>query len=114
MLSNNKLELKQTRKRLRNSATPQEVVLWARLRRSQFGYKFKRQASIGNYVVDFYCPEKKLAIEVDGSQHIDSEVDKERTRFLEQSEISVLRFWNNEVNTNLEGVLTKIVHTLES
>lgn len=112
MLLNNKLEKKLLRKSLRNSATPQEVVLWSRLRGSQIGFKFRRQTSIGNYILDFYCPEKRLGIEIDGSQHIESATDQKRTDFLNQQGIHILRFWNNEVNTNIEGVLLKIVTTL--
>lgn len=113
MLLNNKQEKREARKDLRNNATPQEVILWSRLRNSQLGFKFRRQSSVGQYILDFYCPERRLAIEVDGSQHIDSESDKERTDFLSSQNIKMLRFWNNEVNTNIEGVILKILTTLE-
>jgi len=112
MFLNNKQGQKNNRKALRNSATPQEVILWSRLRNSQLGFKFRRRSGIGNYILDFYCPEKKLAIEIDGSQHIDSESDEKRTRFLSASGIRVLRFWNNEANTNIEGVILKIQEAL--
>lgn len=108
MFINNQTSLKSRRKSLRNSATPQEVVLWSRLRNYQTGFKFRRQHSIGSYIIDFYCPEKKLAIEIDGSQHISSEPDLERTKFLNTQGIQVLRFWNNEVNINIDGVVMKI------
>lgn len=113
MFFNNKQNQKPLRKSLRYRATPQEVIVWSRLRNSQLGYKFRRQQSLGNYIVDFYCPKKKLAIEIDGAQHIDNEPDQARTRFLNNQNIQVLRFWNNEVNTNIEGVLFKIITTLE-
>ncbi|OGZ33457.1 MAG: hypothetical protein A2174_01395 [Candidatus Portnoybacteria bacterium RBG_13_41_18] len=104
---------KQFRRELRNSATPQEIILWSRLKRDQFGYKFRRQHSIGKYIVDFYCPQKRLIIEIDGSQHIDSEYDKERDKYLENLGFRVLRFWDNEINNNLEGVLLKIMENLQ-
>ena len=101
------------RQALRRNMPYPEQKLWYYLRkRFVRGYKFRRQHGIGPYIVDFYCPEKRLAIEIDGSQHIDSESDKERTVFLNAQEISVLRFWNNEVNINLEGVMLKIATTL--
>lgn len=112
MFLNNKKGQRTIRKVLRKNATPQEVILWSRIRGSQLGFKFRRQASVDNYILDFYCPEKRLAIEIDGSQHIDSSSDEERTKFLNTHGIQVLRFWNNEVNTNLEGVLLKIATTL--
>ena len=93
--------------------TPQEIILWSRLRRNQImGYKFRRQHSIGNYIVDFYCPEKKLIIEIDGLQHKrekDLRYDAKRTGYFNSLGIKVLRFWNNEVLTNLEGVLDTIL-----
>jgi very-short-patch-repair endonuclease len=98
---------------LRKNQTPQESILWARLRRDQLGFKFKRQYSVGPYVLDFYCPVKKLAIEIDGSQHLENkEYDKERTEYLSVFKIKVLRFWNNEINTNIDGVVSKIITEL--
>ena len=67
-IHNNKT-LADRRKELRNNATPQEAILWQHLKDSNFGCKFRRQHSIGPYIVDFYCPSKKLIIELDGSQH---------------------------------------------
>jgi very-short-patch-repair endonuclease len=107
--------LKSRRTELRKNQTPQEVFLWARLRRSQLGFKFKRQHSIGPYILDFYCPDKKLAIEIDGSQHLENkEYDNERNNYLLVLEIKTLRFWNNEVNKNMAGVLQKITNELNS
>ncbi|HAS00242.1 MAG TPA: hypothetical protein DEA89_02820 [Candidatus Moranbacteria bacterium] len=99
------------RKKLRNSATPQEIILWSKIRREQLGYKFRRQHSIGRYIVDFYCPEKKVIIELDGYQHkkeICGEYDHERTLFLESLGCRVIRFWNNDINKNISGVIGKI------
>lgn len=109
----NLINRKQFRKKLRKSATPQEVILWSRLRNSRLSCKFRRQHSIGKYIVDFYCPDKRLIIEIDGSQHIDSEYDKERDKYLENLGFKVLRFWDNDVNSSLEGVFLKIEGNLQ-
>ena len=103
------------RRYLRKKLTPQEGMLWGKLRNQQLGCKFRRQHSIGPYVADFYCHEKKLVIEIDGSQHMQTkEYDKQRDEFFASFGISVLRFWNNEINTNIEGVLMKITQFLET
>ncbi len=99
------------RKELRNQSTPQEILLWNKLKHSQLGFKFRRQHSIGSYILDFYCPSKKLAIEIDGSQHFEKEskeYDNIRTDYLHALDIQVLRFTNGEVNTNITGVLERI------
>lgn len=99
------------RKKLRNSATPQEIILWSRLRRNQLGQKLRRQHSIGKYIVDFYCPKKKLIIELDGWQHKEESqerYDQERSKFLEEKRFKVIRFWNNDINNNLDGVVMEI------
>lgn len=104
------------RKLLRKSATPQEIILWSHLRKKQLGYKFRRQHSIGKYIVDFYCTEKKLIIELDGWQHREENnggYDIERTNFLESLGCKVLRFWNNEINKNIGGVVLKIEDSLK-
>jgi very-short-patch-repair endonuclease len=107
--------LKPRRVGLRKNQTPQEVVLWAHLRGTQLGCKFKRQHSIGPYILDFYCPDKKLAIELDGAQHLDNkEYDQERTNYLLILGIQTIRFWNSEINTNINGVLQEIVSRLSS
>lgn len=70
---------------MRNNATPQEIILWSRLKNSQIGFKFRRQHSVGNYILDFYCTEKRLAVEIDGFQHgeiIDATYDTARTNYL--------------------------------
>jgi len=97
---------------LRKNQTPQEIILWSRLRnRGLRNLKFRRQHPIGGYIVDFICLEEKLVIELDGQQHKIEEqkiYDKNRTKFLEENGYRVLRFWNNEVNNNLDGVILKI------
>lgn len=99
-------------KNLRKDSTPQEIIFWSRVRAKRFkGLKFKRQYSLGKYVVDFICLERKLIIELDGCQHKEENqerYDKERTQFLENLGFRVLRFWNNEINNNLNGVFLKI------
>ncbi len=107
-------QTRQTEKRriLRRNQTPCEKLLWMHLRNRRFGgYKFRRQYSIDNYVVDFYCPELKLAIEVDGEIHEikqQREYDGERQKYLEKFNIIFLRITNEEVSGNIQSVLLKI------
>jgi very-short-patch-repair endonuclease len=105
--------LHDARKDLRNNITPQELLLWYKLKNKTLGYKFRRQHSIGNFIADFYCFEKRLIVELDGSQHLENtEYDQERTNYFESLNIRVLRFWNNDVDKNLNGVLMKIEEEL--
>ena len=96
------------RRRLRKNATDAEQKLWSILRsRRMAGLKFFRQYSVGSYVLDFYCPEQRLAIEVDGGQHADvygQQHDAHRHSYLRELNIRVIRFWNNDVLQNIEGV----------
>jgi very-short-patch-repair endonuclease len=102
-------------KSLRSNMTDAERKLWYFLRAHRFnGSKFKRQATIGKYIVDFVCFEKHLVIEVDGSQHADNEADRLRTRWLEDQGFRVLRFWNNEVLKHTRGVLDAIMAAIEN
>lgn len=115
-LTNNKRELKQKRKDLRNNATPAEVLLWRCLKRSQLGYKFRRQHSIGFYILDFYCPTKRLAIELDGAHHFTPEgviSDRKRDSVLKEQGITVLRFENKLVFEHTLGVLDTILERLQ-
>ena len=104
--------LKTFRTALRNNLTPAEAFLWIQLQKSQLeGRKFRRQHSIGNYIVDFYCPSEQLAIELDGDGHFNAtaeEYDKERDLFIAQFGILVLRFENKQVFDNLEAVFEEI------
>ncbi len=97
-------------RRLRQTPTEAEIRLWSRLRRKQLdGFRFRRQQPIGPYVVDFFCPEAALIVEVDGGQHAWSETeDSARTRWLEARGYRVVRFWNNDVLGNTDGVLLSI------
>ena len=103
------------RKKLRNEATYAEQLMWHCLRkRSLEGYKFTRQYGVGPYILDFYCPEKRLAVEIDGGQHDENRAyDEKRTEFLNQANIRVLRYWNNEVQENLDGVCEDILRHLD-
>jgi very-short-patch-repair endonuclease len=101
------------RKSLRNNLTPQEVKIWNYLKGKRLGAKFERQHSVGPYIADFYCSKKKLIIEIDGSQHeLNKEYDEERTRYLEMQGYRILRFWNNEVDSNVVSVISKIQECL--
>ncbi|MBX4205320.1 MAG: endonuclease domain-containing protein [Candidatus Doudnabacteria bacterium] len=97
---------------LRNNLTDAEKYLWYALRLKNLGVKFRRQALIGKYVVDFVCFERKLVIEVDGGQHANNKLDLIRDKWLQSQGFIVLRFWNNEVLENREGVLDKILCVL--
>ncbi len=99
-------------RRLRREMTDVERKLWGYLRGNQMcGYGFRRQHPVGRYVLDFYCPQLKLAVEVDGSQHGEDPVaarEAARTALLAQQGIAVQRFWNVDLMDNLEGVLEMI------
>ena len=107
-----------TRKELRNNMTTAEVILWSKLKGKQLkGYKFRRQYSVDGYIVDFYCPKLRMAIEIDGSSHDGKEAkeyDKERQLQIENLGISFLRFTNQDIFKNLTKVLTKISDYLPS
>ena len=99
---------------LRKELTPAERKLWALIRNDQLGVNFRRQHAIGNYIPDFVCIKRKLIVELDGSQHLEQgEYDKERTQYLESQGYKVIRFWNNEVMNNIEGVILVIMNALE-
>lgn len=102
---------------LRKNSTNTERIIWSFVRNRKFcNLKFKRQVPIGNYIVDFLCEEKKLIIELDGGQHNTPEnkiLDSQRSQYLESKGYKIVRFWNNEVSNNLEGIyerLLEIVH----
>jgi very-short-patch-repair endonuclease len=109
---NNKFSLKEVRKMLRNSPTEAEKLLWLNLRGKKLnGRKFRRQHSFGNYIMDFYCPEERLAVELDGQHHYapeGREADAERDAFLLRFGIKVIRFENKEVLEDMRKVLQKI------
>lgn len=101
-------------KQLHRNMSPAEAKLWKHLRAHRMGdVHFRNQHAIGNYIVDFCAPRKKLIIELDGSQHLEQqEYDEERTRYLESRGYQVLRFWNNDVLNNVDDVLKVISSVL--
>ena len=102
-------------KQLRKRPTDAERMLWQKLRFNPAGVKFRRQHPYGLFILDFVCLEKRVALEVDGSQHMDmTEEDAERSLWLKQAGFQVLRFWNNEVLNEIEGVLDAIYEALNS
>ena len=103
-------------KELHRNMTLAEIKLWARLRAHQLlGIHFRNQHAIGNYVVDFCAPRKKLIIELDGSQHLDQrEYDEERTKYLRSRGYRVIRFWNGQVMNNIDGVIRAIIFAVET
>ncbi|MGD0590314.1 MAG: endonuclease domain-containing protein [Bacteroidota bacterium] len=108
----NKHEMKTRRQELRREMTEAEELLWARIRNRQInGCKFRRQYSIGAYVVDFYSPENKIAIEIDGSSHDRAdaiEYDKNRQEEIETLGIRVVRFTNKNVLSNLDMIIKQL------
>jgi very-short-patch-repair endonuclease len=99
---------------LRKEPTPAETKLWSRIRNDQLGVNFRRQHAIGRYIADFCSPKARLIIELDGSQHLEQqEYDNERTKYLNSLGYKVMRFWNNEVMNNIDGVILAILQTLE-
>ena len=108
----NKQDLKERRKALRKNQTPAERKLWNSLRNKQiYDFKFYRQFSIDYYIADFYCPESKLVIEIDGSQHnrkYEKDYDQVRTELMENLNIRVIRFSNDKVMNNFQEVIDQI------
>ncbi len=99
-------------RRLRNNPTEAEQRLWLHLRASHLGVRFTRQCQIGGFVVDFACRRMRLAIELDGGQHADSAADVGRTAIIEAHGYRVIRFWNNDVLDNIDGVLMVIAQEI--
>ena len=106
------------KRRLRSDMTGPEKRLWARLRARQLkGLKFRRQHGIGPYIVDFYCPEQSLVIEIDGDSHADAKQirkDQRRDRYLQSIGLSVVRYTNDEIMKNLDGVLEDLLRRTSS
>ena len=101
-------------RQLRKTMTDAEVRLWFHLRRSQLnGFRFRKQHPIGPYIADFACIEKRLIVEVDGSQHNET-IDAERDTWFQRHEYRVLRFWNHDVLSQTDHVLAEILRVLEA
>jgi very-short-patch-repair endonuclease len=109
-------EIREHARQLRKNPTDAERALWGKLRLWQLdGIKFRRQQPLGRYIVDFVCLEKRLVVEVDGGQHAeDANYDSDRDAWLREQGFVILRFWNNDVLKNIEGVMTVIVEKLRS
>jgi very-short-patch-repair endonuclease len=102
-------------RKLRRQQTDAEKNLWSRLRNQQLGIKFRRQEIIGNYIVDFVAYDKKIIVELDGSQHDEISVKRKddiRTNWLGDKGFKVLRFWDNDVLVNIDGVLAIISESI--
>ena len=100
---------KERRKILRHRMTPQESILWNYLRKNNLGVKFRRQISIGPYIVDFYCGKYKLVIEINGPYHnYQALYDMGRTKFLSSLNLKVLIYMNEEIENNIEHVIEDI------
>lgn len=100
-------------RKLRKDPTEAEKRLWSRLRGEQLGSRFTRQFPIGNAVVDFACRSLRLAIELDGGQHAENDADLARTRMIEAHGYRVVRYWNNDVLANTDGVITALMIELD-
>ncbi|GGX11775.1 endonuclease domain-containing protein [Undibacterium macrobrachii] len=107
-------DLKQYAREMRKNMPDAEQLLWYLLRNRRLaGAKFRRQHLVGRYILDFYCVEKKLAIELDGGQHSEQQTyDRQRGIYLKQQGIEVLRFWNNQMLSETESVLEVIYSTV--
>lgn len=104
-----KLDLMIKARYLRHEETKAEKILWKEIRNRKLGIKFRRQHPLDKFILDFYAPEISLAIELDGSPHKENrEYDKLRTKYLESQKIKVLRFWNSDIEKNLQKVVNKI------
>jgi very-short-patch-repair endonuclease len=103
-------------KRLRHEMTETERRLWYKLRGKRLGgFRFRKQVPVGSYIADFVCFEHKLVIELDGGQHaLQQNYDKKRDEFLKEQGFRILRFWNNEVMENMEGMLLIILRALQN
>ncbi|MDD5110227.1 MAG: endonuclease domain-containing protein [Patescibacteria group bacterium] len=112
----NRSASKPQRRRLRKNFTDAERLLWGKLRNRQvLGMKFFRQYGVGPYILDFYTPARRLAIEIDGGQHGETtqvKYDRQRTEYLGKFTIAVIRFQNSDVMKNIDGVIEQIVSAL--
>jgi very-short-patch-repair endonuclease len=112
-----KPEIQRLARNLRKSQTEAEQILWSKLRSRQLlGFKFRRQHPIENYILDFYCIEAQLAIEIDGGQHAEKENikrDDQRTALLNQKGIRVIRYWNNDVLEHIDEIYEDIYINLK-
>ena len=107
------IKLKPVARQMRRQPTPSESQLWHRLRDRKLGYRFRRQHPIGRFIVDFYCAQAQLVVEVDGPVHeYTPEEDAVRQEFLEAQGLRVLRFTNEEVSASLDNVVKRIIEAI--
>lgn len=109
--------LKPRRQSLREKSTQAEKILWERLRRNNLGFKFFRQYSVEGYVMDFYCPDKRLAVEIEGSIHYlpsTQKYDKYREKYLQAFGIKFLKFTNQEIFIEIGSVISEIKSALHT
>ena len=112
----NKISGKEKRRKLRNNSTKAEIYLWTQIRNKKLGYRFLRQYGVGQYVIDFYSPGLKLAVEVDGVTHLtkeELEYDEKRQFEIEQVGIQFIRFTNLEVYYDIENVIEKLTDKIK-
>jgi len=112
LLRSLQMEMTPAARKLRRTMTDAERHLWRHLRLHTLGFHFRRQVPVGTFVVDFACLRRKLIIEVDGGQHLQSQEDEIRDHWLREQGYRILRFWNHEVLANVEGVLDTILREL--
>lgn len=107
--------IKEFARTLRKNQTEEEKKFWQIVRNSKLGVKFRRQFQIDNkYIADFVCLEKRLIIEIDGGQHNDNFYDVQRTFYLENLNFKIIRFWNNEINQNVDGCIQYLKEIISS
>lgn len=107
----NDINQKGLRKNLRNTSGLPEIILWNQLKQNKLGKKFRRQYSIGHYVLDFYCPELRFGIELDGSTHDNQQsyaYDQQRNKFIKGQNIKITHFQNKDVLNNLNSIIAEI------
>jgi very-short-patch-repair endonuclease len=107
-------EMRRRARALRQTMTDAERKLWYALRDRRFAnFKFRRQVPLGPFIADFVCFEERLVVEVDGGQHADSQYDQRRDRWFAANNFRVLRFWNNDVFANVQGVMAALAEALK-
>lgn len=107
--------LRERRRELRTNQTPAEKILWKYVSKNKIlGLRFLRQYSAGPYILDFYCPKIRLAIELDGNLHRENKLyDADRSKYLEGLDIEIIRFWNDDVLNNINKVLNDLKNKIE-
>jgi len=114
---NNRSSFKQRRKNLRNQSTKSEIVLWQKIKNKQLAVKFRRQYNIGYWIVDFYCHQLKLIIEIDGSIHHEEDVvkhDQIRQKILENKGYTIIRYSNHKVLDDIDSVVSNIKMAIQT